>query len=376
MPPSPNGARVTSFHEQILRTAFAPAERAGAECAALRARSEHLWGMDTRHLLPLLSRALVAAGIDDPIVPRLMQTARLAWLENQLTFERLGTALEVLDAAGVRTMALKGVPLALRHYPDPSLRPMGDFDLLITSAHVPDAIAALQRAEWNVDWELDKDFVARTSEVPCSSRDGQAVLDLHWRLMPWVTRSWSADDPDLWHHATPLAVGERSTLAPADHDLLLHVILHAFRSGWTRVPRWAADVVVMLRGTSGTLDWDRFVDRVLRGHLTLVVAAALTYVASTFDAPVPDAVLNRLRVTPSTSRERHMCRLAQREPASRRHWLFGEGNDLRIGWARASVNYSRIGAITSIPPFLRGRTNVDRLWTLPFVVARRRLRVD
>jgi hypothetical protein len=373
--PSPSSyrARVDPFHEQILKTALLPVERTGAEWAELGSRAEDLWAPDARQLLPLLSRALVHAGIDDPVVPQLVQAARRVWFDNQLAFERLGGALDVLDSIGVRTMALKGVPLALTHYPDPSLRPMVDFDLLVDPDRAADAVDALARGGWPIEWVLVRDFVSRTSEVPCRSPDGLGILDLHWRLVPWVGRSWAARDPDVWRDATPLAIDGRVTLAPAEHDLLLHVILHAFRSGWASVPRWVADVVVLLRSSTGTLDWDRFVNRVLRARLALPVADAIEYVASTFEVPVPRSARDALRGTRSTDRERRKYRRAQRPLSARRHWLSGEAGDLHTGWARVSVNYSRFGAMTSIGPFVRGRTHVDHLWTLPLVVARRRL---
>jgi hypothetical protein len=373
MPSSSFAARVTPFHEQILRTALLPVERTRGEWAALLTCPGDLWAPDAHQLRPLLSRALVDAGIDDPIVPQLLQETRRVWVDNQLKFERLGEAVEVLDAAGIRTMALKGVPLALTIYAAPSLRPMADVDLLVDPDRAADAVAALAARGWTIEWELVDDFVARKSEVPCRSPDGHAVLDLHWRLVPWVGRSWAARDPAVWHDATPLAVHGHVTLAPAAHDLLLHVILHAFRSGWACVPRWVADVTLLVRSATSTLDWDPFVDRVLRARLALPVADALEYVASAFEAPVPRSVHDALRAARSTSRERRKVRRAERPLVVQRHRLFGEAADLRTGWARVSVNYSRFGAFASIAPFLRGRMHVDHVWTLPFVVARRRL---
>jgi len=376
MPSPSSGARVKPFHEQILRTALVPVERTGDEWAKLVAHRGDLWAPDARQLLPLLSHALVDARIDGPLVDRLMQTARRAWVDNQLAFERLDAALDVLESVGVRTLALKGVPLALSRYPEPSLRPMVDFDLLVDPAQAPRSVAALRDAGWTPEWETEADFVSRTVEVPLRSPDGHGVLDLHWRLVPWIGRSWTEADPALWQRARPLPVDHRVTLAPDDGDLLLHVILHAFKSGWTRVPRWIADVIVLLRCSAATLDWDRFVDRVLRAHLALPVADALEYVTTTFEGPVPDAARVALHGARSTRRERHKYGRAQRELGAGRHWLLGETAQLRTSWARISVNYSRRGAISSLGPFLRGRTHVDHLWTLPIVVARRRVQVS
>lgn len=373
MPSSSNGARVAPFHEQILKVALLPSARTAEEWAVLGTRPGDLWAPDARQLLPLLSHALVDACVDDPAVARLMQTARLAWASNHVKFERLDAALEVLDSAGIRSMALKGVPLALKHYPDPSLRPMTDVDLLVDPENAADAVGVLQHAGWTLEWTIVPDFVSRTYEVPCRSRDGLGLLDLHWRLVPWVARSWSGRDLALWQDAEALPITDHVTSAPATHDLLLHVILHAYLSGWAHVPRWVADVVVLLRSSTGALDWERFVDRVLRAHLALPVADALTYVASTFEAPVPRSVHDRLAATRTTRRERSKHRRGEGELVSPRHWFLGELGELRTSWARISVNYSRLGALSSMGPFLRGRTHVEHVWTLPFVVARRRL---
>jgi Uncharacterised nucleotidyltransferase len=362
------------FHEQILKTALLPGARTRAEWEKLRTTPHDLWTLDASQLLPMLSRALVDAGIEDPDVPKLMQAARRTWLSNQVVFRELDAALEVLDSAGVRAMALKGVPLALRHYRDPSLRPMVDFDLLVDPAQAPDAVTALRRGGWALEWTLDEDFVARTCEVPCRSPDGRGILDLHWRLVPWVGRTWTNRDPDLWREAVPLPVANHVTRSPADHDLLLHVILHAYKSGWARVPWWVADVVVVLRSSGNDFDWDRFVNRVLHARLALPVAEALEYVTTTFDAPVPEPVRVTLAAARSTRREHHKHRRAERTMVARRHWLFGEVVDLSTDWARISVNFSRAGELSSLRPFLRGRMHVDHLWTLPFAITWRRLR--
>ena len=280
----------------------------------------------------------------------------------------------MLDAAGVAHLALKGVPLALAHYPDVSLRPMVDFDLLVHPESAPTAVDTLRDAGWSIEWTLHPDFVARTCEVPSRPPATHGILDLHWRLVPWVGRSWTAPDPELWTAAEPLAVGRRATLAPAPHDLLLNVLLHAYRSGWAEVPRWVADVVMLLRSTAGSFDWDRFATRVRRGHLALPVTDSLTYVASDFAAPVPDAVLRTLRAMPVTGRERRKHRRVDRPITEDRHWLYGEGSSLRTSWWPISVNYTRRAELASVQPFLRGRLHVDRLWTAPFVVAWRRLR--
>ena len=106
------------------------------------------------------------------------------------------------------------------------------------------------------------------------------------------------------------------------------------------------------------------------------VLEALRYLSSEFEAPIPDAVLARLTREP-TRRELHKHRVASRPVTTERDWLLGETRDLRTTWARASVNLTRRGAASTVGPFLRLRTNVDRVAALPLtVVARARRLTD
>ena len=227
--------------------------------------------------MPLLFHTQQGSGAESAELVDLRRFARSASADNQLLFRHLEHVLAVLASADVEAMVLKGVPLALLHYPRPGLRPMSDFDVLVRPGDAPRALAAVTAAGWVPDWTLRPDFVVRGFEVPCSRPGGESVLDLHWRLVPWVNRDGSADDPALWSSAVPLVIAGQRAWAPAPHDLVLHVILHAYRSGWDEVPRWVTDVVLVLRSSGDAFAWDRFVDRVSRGHLAAPVFEALHY---------------------------------------------------------------------------------------------------
>jgi hypothetical protein len=323
--------------------------------------------------MPLVFHALQEAGTDVESLAGLRPFVQRASADNQLLFRQLERVLAVLASAGVEAMVLKGVPLALLHYPRRGLRPMSDFDVLVEPGDAATALVAVTGAGWVPDWDLRPDFVVRGFEVPCSRPEGESIFDLHWRLVPWVNRDGSADDPALWSGSVPLVIGGWRACAPAPHDLVLHVILHAYRSGWDEVPRWVADVIVVLRSEGDAFAWDEFADRVCRAHLSAPVLEALRYLADEFAAPVPAAVLQRLAREP-TRRELHKHQLASRPVTLQRDWLLGETRDLRTTWARASINLTRRGAASTVGPFLRLRMNVDRLAALPFAVVARRAR--
>jgi hypothetical protein len=307
------------------------------------------------------------------VLAPLQRITRQSWFGNEVLVERASAALCVLHGAEVEVLALKGLPLALEHYAHPSLRPMTDVDVLVQRSAARRALDALREAGWSPSSRVPGDVLARLPEVTCRSPDGLGLLDLHWRLVPWVDRDGHGDDPALWAAARRLEVRGAAALVPAPHDLLLHVLLHAYRSGWAEVPRFAADTIILTRRAADELDWDAFLRKTTGAHLTLPVGEALRFVVRTFDAPVPDATLDALSAVPPTRRERRKHRVASKSMSSDRGRVAGDAQRLRIAWARTSVNLTRVGAARTCPPFLRQRFNVDRLWAVPFVVAGRRV---
>jgi len=78
----------------------------------------------------------------------------------------LDEALQSLNAAGVRTVALKGPALGDRIYPGPSLRPSMDNDLLVTPADLDRAIVV-----WLYDSKL---FLLRHPDLDWTVVSGRA----------------------------------------------------------------------------------------------------------------------------------------------------------------------------------------------------------
>ena len=364
---------IPPLHEQLLHVGLSAPELAVEQWQRLAPALDvaHLDDRRARKLLPLVWRALTAAEIDDPQLGALAAIVDETRDANDALLVRLRSALDALDTAAVAVMGLKGVPLVVSVYRDPGLRPMSDADLLVAPADAPRAIDALAAAGWRIVGERPRDFRGRP-EVSFRAPDHDAVVDLHWRLEPWVTPD-DGRDPELWSAASPIGLGEGTMLAPAAHDLALHVVLHTFKSEWERVVRWIPDLVLLLRSEGDAFDWDVFVRRVVTGGVALQVREALEYVRTEFAAPVPPSVSVELRAVRITRRQTHKDRVASQR-ASGVHRIFGTGSELRTRWARVSVNYTRRRALQSYPAFLRSRTRVSHLVTLPFVVVRRRVR--
>jgi hypothetical protein len=210
------------------------------------------------------------------------------------------------------------------------------------------------------------------TELPYRAPDERAELDLHWRLVPWLHEADGAGDPELWRAAHPVTIDQQTALVPAPEDLLLHLITHAYRSGWDRVPRWVADAAMLIRGAGNDLDWDRLAQRVRDGQLVPPVRDALHYASALVDLPIPAKVLTHLRTVPVDDGDQRRYEAGARAITGVRRPLLGAIDDLQIGWHRRTFNLSFEARTRLLAPFVLARTGADHLWSVPFVVARNR----
>ena len=159
---------------------------------------------------------------------------RVAALRAMLTRQELIDCANLLEAAGLAPIALKGAWLTRHAYPDPALRPMRDIDLLVPRDGVLAGYAALLAAGYT---ELEPpemplaQMVRLDKHMPPLLAPRGTVVELHHRL-------WEPDG--RLDHASPAqneaALRSRAVcdddglhyLAP--HDTLAHLIVHAVYS--------------------------------------------------------------------------------------------------------------------------------------------------
>jgi hypothetical protein len=234
---------------------------------------------------------------DDPLRELLKGTYRRAFYARRLLFAKAAEAIDVLNAAGIETMLLKGAALG-----DLTPRVMADVDMLVQPERHEAAMNALASAGWSADTvrgPLHHDGLLRSSNG-CD-------LDLH----AFALRESVADD-DLWDAAGPYDLLGRATLVPSATDQLLIVCVHGLRYNPDQGPSWAADALALLDISDP--DWKRLVASARRRRLTIALAAALRFLADRFDAPVPQSALAELRATPTTRIERRAHVAAMRRP--------------------------------------------------------------
>ena len=139
----------TPDQELLLRAALLEGDEAMQAWLDWRSGVEFdLLGRPSRRLLPLLYRNLRSLGVQDPLMSKLKRAYQSTWYRNQIRFRDMGKVLSSFHEVGIQTMVLKGVALALLHYEDPGLRPMGDGDVLVLTEQAPEAVELLASLGW------------------------------------------------------------------------------------------------------------------------------------------------------------------------------------------------------------------------------------
>lgn len=363
----------TESQEILLRAALLPAPEGVAAWQAWKEQNDLVGShhdIGSFRLLPLVYKNLVAAGVDDPLLPRLKGIYRFSWCANQRLFHDAAGAVQQLQDAGIRTLVLKGAALSALHYQNRGLRPMSDVDVLVPVSQVTQAIERLRRFGWRTSHLVEEDFSYRHA-AQLVNEDGRE-LDLHWHAFYECLQA-DADD-DLWRRAVPLTLQDVRTLALDPGDALLHTVVHGMR--WDEVPtiRWIPDAMAILKSAGDRVDWSRVLEQAGRRRLLLRFGRGLGYLHERFDAAVPDEVLTRLRAHRPAYMERMEYRYLGLGIEERARVVLGHYPFHLVDYLRFAAGQGPVRKVLGFPEYLRYRFGVDGRSRLVGLVLRHAVR--
>jgi hypothetical protein len=202
--------------------------------------SKELPGIVNHRLAGLALAATRATGIDlDAETLSSLQRAHARQCARVLVVE--ARAIEVADALkerGIAQVVTKGPGIA-RAYPDPSMRPFGDIDVLVPHMRFNSALTTLSGLGFREAGPQPRRYFNRyCREAVNLKRDDGASLDLHHHIPPWM---WGRriDFADVLARSERLAVsGGSLQIACSVHNLMiagLHVISDKGRPGRTLI---------------------------------------------------------------------------------------------------------------------------------------------
>lgn len=193
---------------------------------------------------------------------------------------------------GVSVIVLQGAALATLVYPSPTLRPIGDIDLLI---HAHDR----EKAE-----KILRDIEAGHPNIPYLGLRGFDQLKIHEHI-PTARgsagrRAAAARLPaqDVWKRAQPAQIESVTTLVLSHEDLLLQLALQLSASN--RVDghvRSLCDIGETWRRYGNEIDWGRLVMHAERYQVAKQLSYALHLARDLVGADVPTPALAALRAS-------------------------------------------------------------------------------
>jgi hypothetical protein len=200
-----------------------------------------------RRLLPLIGSRAVDAAPEAASEPfrGAVAGARAAARARALALETTTTSIvQELDAAGIRSLALKGPLLAADAHGDPVLRETADIDLLVEPGALDAAAGILRGRGYGEPAD-----VRRANGLPDlhleMQHDSLPTVELHWRVY-WYESAFSQR---LLARAESRADG---LLVARPDDLIASLLLFYARDGFHGV-RLAADIAAWWDRHGGTL---------------------------------------------------------------------------------------------------------------------------
>jgi hypothetical protein len=331
------------------------------------ADTAHLDGGSVR-LLPLVYYNLNLHCVEEAMVGRLKEEYVRTWYHNELLFHEIASLLRSFHIAGIETIALKGVALALHFYRDTGLRPMSDGDILVRPEKADLAIELLHQAGWKSVYRSPEALIPYQHSVEFSDGQGHS-LDLHWKIL-WDGRQEVSDD-EFWESSIPIEINDVPTRILNPTDQLLHVCVHG--AAWSDLPplRWVADAAIIMRRAGPEINWDRLIAQTKSRHLMLPVRDTLGYLQNLLALPVPKDVFIAIQNIPASRLERllYQIRTGPNVGLQGLHIIYYWFNAWRL--SHGSFRHKLLAFTRYIKCFW----GMNYLWQSPFYIASKATRL-
>jgi hypothetical protein len=220
----------------------------------------------------------------------LSETARVQIGEELLRGSETRAVLDALSRAGVRSILIKGTPLAYTVYEAPSLRTRDDTDLLIAETDVPAARRVMASLDYAATVHCNELF--SQFEVQKVDRFGVChVFDVHWRISTQPVFQSVLTYAEMLSRAQPVpALGpDAMTAGPVEALLLacIHPVMHHRNA--ERI-LWSYDTHLLAsRLTPG--DFHDFVRQARQKRVAAVCGHRLQLAQTLFATGVPAGVI-------------------------------------------------------------------------------------
>lgn len=308
-----------------------------------------------------------------PELEQLFRARRHTAIRNLRLRYELGKVIEALRQTGIPALALKGIVLAHTIYPDLSLRPMSDLDLLVPPGKREKALEVLQELGFEYpEIGMNRDHCWRLGPeqefaLGLWLRDSRILVEVHSQL--------ECSEPvlpipiqEFWSRSVAVDLNGLAVRTLSPEDSLFHLCLHQSRSHLFEKGLLPLIDVGLLIDSHKEWHWSRIAAESIRCgcaawmYLTLRTARDLT------GASVPDTFLQML---PRPAELRRLLCLAEDQILSAGTGISGVPGFLPVLMAETSWRSRTHMLFVRMRMVSRGE--IERRPTLAGFLRRRRL---
>jgi len=260
----------------------------------------------------LLYYILETAGVDGLLPRQVMSELQVACYSvaarNIHYYRELSTILSSFQRLGIQVVILKGAALAKTLYPDMSLRPFVDIDLLIRDQDLDKAERELQFLGYSMSFlkgEFHQGYVRRFDKHFLYSKDGLIAvnIEIHTSLLPFICMQRLEAD-GFWARGVVFPIFENGGLVLSPEDMLLHLCIHIFNHNISTRLLWLYDVALMILKHGESINWKLLEKRTRILGVHRIVGLVLDHVSQTFDIPMPQNLVPWLELSRLSSVEK------------------------------------------------------------------------
>lgn len=202
---------------------------------------------------------------------------------NIILLDELKNILKVFKEIGISPIILKGAALAETVYPDISMRPMSDIDILVKEGEIEKVKTCLISLGYSLQIGGELHFI-KNGNFPVN-------IDVHWEI-------WYMPESilrNLWQDSHAVNISGESALVMSPEEALIHTAAHASIHHGTLIEPVSEDINRITRFYQQTILWDEVVRKVREYQIRVPIYYTFYKAKSSNGAFIPDYVLKNLK---------------------------------------------------------------------------------
>ena len=184
-------------------------------------------------------------------------------IKHLLDLEELSLAFA---KAQIPLIFLKGSHLAFHVYPFPSLRPMGDIDIIVREENIQKAIDILLESGYRSDYFSIDNLKKYNRHLPPFTKSGKRSIELHWTLIQPKFQTSETEKIEQWmiNEIEEKQFGKGKAMVFKPNAIVFQIMLHiGLNDGLRSSLKNLLDLTVIIQKYQQEIEWEVVTNKIL-----------------------------------------------------------------------------------------------------------------